>query len=80
MNLRQGQTSQLRYGIDTNGVPCGNYLVNFESSDPSVADVTGLTGVVTAVGEGTATITVTVEFGLFDNAVLTKTCEVTVTR
>ena len=80
LNLRQGQTSQLRYGIDTNGVPCGNYLVNFESSDPSVADVTGLTGVVTAVGEGTATITVTVEFGLFDNAVLTKTCEVTVTR
>ena len=48
-----------------------NQTVTWTSSDPSVATVSG--GVVTAVGAGTATITVTTEDGGF-----TDTCTVTV--
>lgn len=48
-----------------------NKNVTWESSDPAVATVAD--GVVTAVGKGTATITVTTEDGGF-----TATCEVTV--
>ncbi|MBP5261171.1 MAG: CotH kinase family protein [Clostridiales bacterium] len=78
MDLTAGQSSRITYSLNTNGVPCGNYLVNYESSDPSVAEVDGLTGMVTAVAPGTATVTVRVEFTQVDNAVLTSDCVINV--
>ena len=69
LELFTGNTATLTATVEPDNAT--NQNVTWSSSDPSVATVAN--GVVTAVGAGTATITVTTEDGDF-----TDTCEVTV--
>ena len=78
LNMSPGQRARVFYILNTNDVPCGNYLVSYESSDPSVVEVEGFTGAVTAVAPGTATVTVRLEFTQLDDVVLTSECVVNV--
>ncbi len=71
LTLTEGDSETLSATVEPSNAT--NQNVTWSSSDPSVATVAN--GVVTAVGAGTATITVTTEDGDF-----TATCEVTVER
>ena len=71
MTLTTGQTGQLKATVEPDDA--SNKDVEWSSSDPEVATVNG--GEVTAVGPGTATITVTTEDGN-----KTASCTVTVTQ
>ena len=72
VTLLEGETQQLTATINPSNAT--NNAANFSSSDPSIASV-DTNGLVTAVSEGTATITVTTEDGGFS-----ATTEITVTR
>ena len=68
LNLSAGQTAQLAVSVD----PSKEFTAAYESSDPAVATVTA-EGLVSAVADGSAVITVTTDD-------VTLTCKVTVAR
>lgn len=63
LSTRVGQQIQLQAEITP--ADCSHTALKWESSDPTVADVT-VTGLVQTLGTGTAEIRVTTENGLFD--------------
>ena len=63
LSTRVGQQIQLQAEITP--ADCSHTALKWESSDPTVADVT-VTGLVRTLGTGTAEIRVTTENGLFD--------------
>lgn len=63
LSARVGQQIQLQAEITP--ADCSHTALKWESSDPTVADVT-VTGLVQTLGTGTAEIRVTTENGLFD--------------
>lgn len=76
LSLQTNETRQLTPTLQ----PSGNYFsVTWASGDTSVATVNDR-GLVTAVGKGEATITMTAKYGNTGNDEVTLTCTVTVTE
>jgi uncharacterized protein YjdB len=67
LSLEMGELGALLYAI-LQPVDAGNQIVSWSSEDPSVAEVSS-TGLVTPVGEGSTTITVTTDEGGFTASV-----------